>query len=40
MEILIIYNNELTTKLENIYSIPEAHLIKTPKIENKVVYTF
>jgi hypothetical protein len=35
MEILSIYNNELTTKLENIGSIPSAYLVEIPKIIKK-----
>jgi hypothetical protein len=35
MEILSIHNNELTTKLENIGSTPEASLVKIPEIINK-----
>jgi hypothetical protein len=31
-EILIIHNNELTTKLENIGSTPKASLVETPEI--------
>jgi hypothetical protein len=39
MEILIIHNNELTTKLENISSTPGASLIEIPKIIKKDVST-
>jgi hypothetical protein len=35
MEILTIYNNELTTKLENIGSTPEASLVEIPEIIRK-----
>jgi FtsZ-binding cell division protein ZapB len=35
MEILSIYNNELTTKLENIGSTPAAYLVEIPKIIKK-----
>jgi hypothetical protein len=35
MEILSIHNDELTTKLDNIISTPEASLVKIPKIIKK-----
>jgi hypothetical protein len=35
MEILSIHNNEITTKLENISSIPAASLIEIPEIIKK-----
>jgi hypothetical protein len=35
MEILSIHNNELTTKLRNIGSTPEASLVKIPEIIKK-----
>jgi hypothetical protein len=35
MEILIIHNNELTTKLENIGSTPEVSLVEMPEIIKK-----
>jgi hypothetical protein len=39
MEILSIYNNELTTKLENISSTPEVSLVEIPEIIKKVAST-
>jgi hypothetical protein len=35
IEILSIHNDELTTKLENIGSIPEVSLVEIPKIIKK-----
>jgi hypothetical protein len=35
MEILIIHNNELTTKLENIGSTPGVSLVEMPEIIKK-----
>jgi FtsZ-binding cell division protein ZapB len=39
MEILSIYNDELTTKIENIGSTPEVYLIEMPEIIKKDVST-
>jgi hypothetical protein len=40
MEILRVHNNELTTKLENIGSTPEASLVEIPEIVKKDAFTF
>jgi hypothetical protein len=39
MEILIIHNDELTTKLENIGSTPEVSLVEIPEITKKYAST-
>jgi hypothetical protein len=37
MEILSIYNDELTTKLENIGSTPRVSLVEIPEILKKML---